>query len=400
MGTLLVASWTWLPSFPVAFVISILGAAAFIGWIFLDCSFPAVANIARQDVHLQFIQDGYLRRWHRREWYGTRLVVFAILAMVGGMASLAAIFQFAFGDAAQRSWTSGLLLAAVVTIWFLLVTQQNRLWWLAFRCRVARLEPAMKKAAAQLLSHWPETSVYLPGLGNYSVSSADPDRLLHADPTFMPQLWETIGGISRKQDCCLGFGISSYLHFIGTTLHGCRVEYRMNGWSPPSTDVIEDRSPRLTKTIHHEYEFPYGEPPWYLAFYSTAFEFKDEVDPDVLAEVAKRPPTTRLPHGGNRFRALREIEVMVWIFHSFPDGQRSPMFMDTRALPTGEVARLDYEPDPSQSTHCRLIPEEHAGLEDRLVDSEYRKDRDYAGYSIQLSYIDLDTAFEWLGAEN
>jgi hypothetical protein len=395
MCALLAASWPWLPSVYVASAISITGAAVFVAWIFLDCSFPTVAQMASQDIRFRFVYDVHLRWWHRWEWYGPRLLAFAIFAILGGAASLAAFFQFAFGGASQRSWASGLLVTAVVAIWFTVFMQYDRLWWLAFTHRLARLKPAMKTAVDQLLRQWPETSVFLPGLGNYGVSSRDPDRLLRADSSPVPDLWETIGGISRREDCCLGFGISSYMRLGDKTLHGCLVEYRMHGWSPPATAVSEVRSPPHTRTVHHEYDFPLGGS-WYLAFYSTTLEFKDEIDPDILAEVAKRPPTTRLPHCGNRFRALRDTDVDVQVMCSFPNGDRFPTSIDKCALPKGEIVRLDYEPEPSRSTHCTLIPENYEELEGRCVDSKHRKDRDYAGYRIVLSYIELDKGFEWL----
>ncbi len=78
----------------------------------------------------------------------------------------------------------------------------------------------------------------------------------------------------------------------------------------------------------------------------------------------------------------------------------SPMFSEQHTLPKGQVVHLDYEPDPAQSTDCTLIPEDRAGLEDQLVDSKDKKHRDYAGYQIQVSYIELDKNFEWLRASN
>jgi hypothetical protein len=80
------------------------------------------------------------------------------------------------------------------------------------------------------------------------------------------------------------------------------------------------------------------------------------------------------------------------------DDQPFPLSIDRRSLSKGEVVRLDYEPDPSRSTHCTVVPQNPELLEDRLVDSRHKKDRDYAGYSILLSYIELDSSFEWLGA--
>ena len=134
--------------------------------------------------------------------------------------------------------------------------------------------------------------------------------------------------------------------------------------------MTEERHPPHTKTVRHERDFPLGDQ-WYLAFYTFTLDFKDEVDPDILAEIAKRPPATRLPRRGGRYRALRDIEVTVQILHALSRRHSPlPMGLYQRTLPKDEVVRLDYEPDPSRSTHCTLVPENSAGLEDRLVDSQ------------------------------
>lgn len=398
MGDLLATARTCLPSLHVASAISFTGAAIFVVWIFLDCSFSSVAQMAGQDIRLRFLHDPHLRYWHRWEWYGSRLWAFSILACLSAAASITVFIQFAFGADVDRGETNGVLVIAVLAVWIGLFAMYQKLWWMAFRRGIIRLQPAMKMAVDRLAERWPEGQVFLPGLGNYGVSSHDPDHLLHADPTPVPALWETIGIVSRKKDCCFRFGIESYLNFGAESFQRCCVEYRMGGWSPPEMSVTEVRSPPHTRTVRHEYDFPLGDP-WYLAFYATKLDFKDEVDPDLLDEIAKRPPGTRLPHRGGRFRTLADTEVGVWTLHSMP-GQESPcpMFYEQHTLPKGQVVQLDYEPDPARSTHCTLIPEDRAGLEDRLVDSKGKKHRDYRGYQLQVSYIELDKNFQWLEA--
>jgi len=128
MGALLTTSWPWLPSLYVASAISFTGAAIFVAWLFLDCSFTAVKQMASQDIRLRFVHDANLRWWHRWEWYGSRLLAFAILAILSGAATLTTFLQFAFGAASQRTWTNGLLVTAVLAVWFALFVQYRRLW--------------------------------------------------------------------------------------------------------------------------------------------------------------------------------------------------------------------------------------------------------------------------------
>ncbi len=82
MSALIATSWSWLPSLYTASAASLVGAAAFVVWIFLDCSFPRVAQYVSQDVRFRFVHDAYLRDWHRWECYGSRLWAFAILAVL------------------------------------------------------------------------------------------------------------------------------------------------------------------------------------------------------------------------------------------------------------------------------------------------------------------------------
>ncbi len=262
MELLLATSSPWLPSLHLASAVSAAGAAILVVWMFFDCSFPTIVQMASQDIRLRFVRDVHLRYWHRWEWYGSRLLAFAVLGGLSAMATLMVFVQLALGAASERTLANTVLASTVLAIWIGLFVLYRRLWWMAFKRRIRRLQPAMKAAVDQLLERWPETDVFLPGLGNYGVSSHDPDHLLHADRTPVPDLWETVGSISRKQNRYFGFGVSSYTDF-GTetlTLRRCQVEYRMHGWSPPPMSVKVVRSPPVTMTIQHEYDCSLGGP--------------------------------------------------------------------------------------------------------------------------------------------
>jgi hypothetical protein len=388
MGALLATFWLPLP---FALALALAGAGFFVAWMFLDCEFFETARIAAQDLRLRFVHDPYLRHMHRREQHGPRLTVFALMAALSAIAGLAGFLGLAFGDAADRSRANILSAIAIAAIWFGLFTQHRRLWWMAFRWRIARLQPAMKTAATLLQKQWPGSSVVLPGLGNYGVSCQRPDTLLSADCLRFAWFRGAVGSIARKQDQCVSFAIEGY--------RGWSVERRKPGWSPPPVAVIEVRSPPHTRTVRHEYEFPLGDE-WYVAYYDRTLDFKDEVDPDVLAAITQRPPGLRLPHRGGRFRALADLDLKVATLHKFPFSDTpSWMGVDHRVLPKDEIVRLDYEPDPSRSTACHVLPENFAGLKDRLTDPRWKKHRDYAGYQVLVSYEQLDKDFQWLKAE-
>jgi len=222
-----------------------------------------------------------------------------------------------------------------------------------------------------------------------------PKRLLHADRTPFPYLWEIVGIISRSGEDCLRFSMDSYLHVSMDSSHHCYVERRHNGWSPPPVSVTEVRSPPSVRTVHYESDYPL-ESGWYLAFYKIELTFKDEPDPEIVAEVAKRPPGLRLPHCGGRFRARVDTPVQVWRLSYMPSGPVPMLIDEEHVLCKGEVVRLDYEPDPSRSTRCKVVPENYARVEAHCIDANAKKDRDYRGYELTVSYVQLDADFDWL----
>ena len=318
MSNWVAAFWSWLPSIGSAAAILVSSAALFVLWLFLDCSFPQLVSIAGQDIRFRFLHDAHLRYYHRWSYYGSRLLLFAILAVPSTIAACIIFVRIAFGGGMERSLTNVSLSIAVAAIWIGLITQNGRIWWLAFRSRVQRLLPAVKRAA-ETLQKWPSSSVSLAGLGSYEPPEHDSTRLLHADPTLIPYLWEDVGVISRSGEDCLRFSIDSYTHAADDSFRRCCIERRRKGWSPPPVSVTEVRSPPYVRTVQHESEYPLGNG-WYLAFYKTQLTFKLEPDPAIVAEVAKRPPELRLPHCGRRFRAKVDTPVQVWHLTYLPSG--------------------------------------------------------------------------------
>jgi hypothetical protein len=123
----------------------------------------------------------------------------------------------------------------------------------------------------------------------------------------------------------------------------------------------------------------------------------ESVDRRLEEEIASRPVALRLPRKGCRFRALRDTVVdVVTYFRGGDDGLFIPIQIKQGTIPQEEVIRLDYEPVPSESTHCSLVPEQYGELEMSLVDAEFRKDPEYSGFNFSVSYLQLDKDFDWL----
>lgn len=127
------------------------------------------------------------------------------------------------------------------------------------------------------------------------------------------------------------------------------------------------------------------------------YAFFERVDRHLKEEIASRPTNLRLPRNGRRFRTERETSVEV-VAYFRPPGVNLflPVEAKLKSIPRDQVLRLCYDPDPSQSTHCHLLPERYGELEVSLIDASTRSNPEYAGYDLSVSYVQLDADFEWL----
>src|SRR5690606_14003059 len=80
------------------------------------------------------------------------------------------------------------------------------------------------------------------------------------------------------------------------------------------------------------------------------------VDRQLNEKIASRPADLRLPHKGCRFRAIRNTVVDVATYLRSAEDLFIPIEIQQDAIPQGEIIRLEYDPDPSESTHCSLVP--------------------------------------------
>jgi hypothetical protein len=121
------------------------------------------------------------------------------------------------------------------------------------------------------------------------------------------------------------------------------------------------------------------------------------VDRRIEEEIANRPAGLRLPHKGFRFRVSRETVVDLATYLRTREADVFlPIEIKKHTLLRGQIIRLDYEPDPSGSTHCCLVPETYEKLEWSLVDPKFRDDHDYSHFNFSISYLQLAAEFEWL----
>src|SRR5262245_61224697 len=104
----------------------------------------------------------------------------------------------------------------------------------------------------------------------------------------------------------------------------------------------------------------------------------------------RHPPGLRFPHQGQRFRLRSSLGVAVGIWFNAPWSSGC-----TATLQAGEILLLNYEPDPGQTTGVSLIPERYDELEASLVPDKLRHAGPYSGYTVGISYVDLNRCFDW-----
>lgn len=180
---------------------------------------------------------------------------------------------------------------------------------------------------------------------------------------------------------------------LDLTLCDKRQEGRLDilpGWQHIATDVIIEPTPFGPKVV---LLFRNNN---IVELHAAAQARLAKIDADLKAEIARRPPGLRLPGKGSRFRALRDVDIEVCVNFRTGDDSVVPIHIERVVVPRGEILRLDCEPDTSESTHCIVTPERYDQLESAFVDPKFRKDSDYSGYSLSVSYVQLDADFEWL----
>jgi hypothetical protein len=275
-------AWFWPLSFGRAYFLSLIVLLLFVLWIVFDCSFHWIPPIVGQDLRFQFLSDPNVAGFHSWDFWGPRLLVFAILAFVALTATVMVFARILVGSEAERSIKSMLLATALVAFWLSLFASYNQLWWLAFRYRVLRYHDAMKASVAVLSEHWPTEKVALPGLGPYVVSGQDPN-LLFTDSRGNPftNFTEVFDRIGRRKNGDFSFAVQSC---PGTWIH-----YMREGRSPESyTSALPGSGSRLASyKLQHVTELRKN---WYLAQYEITVEHT-ATSPGNGKQVPTPPPT-------------------------------------------------------------------------------------------------------------
>ncbi len=217
-----------MPSFNLAYLLSLTVLVLFILWIFIDCSFRWVPWIIIRDFRLLFLDDPNLKEMHQWNIHGFRLLIFVVLALVGLTSTGIVFIRIIFGTETERSIKSMLFATALIAFWLSLFMSYDRLWWFAFKYRILRYHDAMKKSVAYLSDHWPTENVVLPGLGSYVVAKQEAD-LLYIDGSSSNGLTDFVESFDR-----IGKNNKGEYHFAVGSFPGWWIHFLKEGRTPKS----------------------------------------------------------------------------------------------------------------------------------------------------------------------
>jgi hypothetical protein len=205
-----------LPTFRTAFIGSIAVLLAFAAWAFFDASFSVVLG-----------PSSWTNLWRI---LGPRLLLFAVLALIGVACAVLVVYRQFFGDRQGRSLRSLLLVVALASMWMGLCVSYNGLAEAGLRWRIRRMLPGLKQDASILLAKWPTTDGELPFSGKYVIDKDRPDLLVslwafgpYAD---MFPFGETVAWIVKLDHGRLMIGVYPLVARIA------RVEYRPDETKP------------------------------------------------------------------------------------------------------------------------------------------------------------------------
>lgn len=244
--------WAALPSFGVAYVLSVVMLLTFVVWIVIDASFPYVLH----SIRIAFGGGNYSSTeaaLSACDVLGLRLPVFTIFTLVALMSLASIIARLFVGKRFGRSILGMTLATALVAAWLSLFISYDKLMCWGLELRVRRALPRFKKAAAHLLCQWPIQSGSLPEAGEYYVVSGSPERLfVPSAPSTRCVFGETFGPfIRRLKKGGIQFTLPYQCEWV--------IEYHPN--DGPA------RPYRLSGTEHEVVEAIDLEPCWYLVRY-------------------------------------------------------------------------------------------------------------------------------------
>ena len=203
----------YVPPSWLAYAISLSVLVLMVVWIFVDCRFHAVLGIAVADVRFHFLHDADLRELHHWEFFGPRLLLFAVLSLLALASTVIVFARTVFGSRMERSIKAMLLVTALLAIWLSLFASYDRLWVIAFQHRIVRQKAALRNAVAILSKEWPERNVVLPGLGNYEISDLGPNILFIEFPVMgwdsLTSCRQRFGPIRRGEQGDISFAVES-----------------------------------------------------------------------------------------------------------------------------------------------------------------------------------------------
>jgi hypothetical protein len=167
--------WRRIPSFRVAFALSVSAWLAVIGWVFIDRQFPVGPVFNAYYDAFEPEMPYRLPVWSYDDW---RLPVLGCLAIIVIGANVVIASRLFVGRAGGRSVSSFLAATALVAAWLSFFAWFDELQWRGFKFRLSQRIPELTAFFGQLRDHWPTEDGTLPGLGRYSIDKNERDTLV------------------------------------------------------------------------------------------------------------------------------------------------------------------------------------------------------------------------------
>jgi hypothetical protein len=301
-----------LPSFGVALAISITALIAFAAWMFVDACFPLTLEIVRVDLRLEDAPwlPAAGSAFHAWDAFGPRLLLLAVIAVAGLIATLMVFYRTLFGSAHSRTLRGMFVAVALVALWLTLGLSHGAIEESGFRWRLRRALPRLKQDAAVLLAQWPTTAGVLPFSGQFLTEANNPILVLLSDDVFA--ISETVGPlIQRMNDGGIKFDYA----------YG-NVEYHPGENQP--TSYTDPAAYAGLEALHAEYalqSYTELEPNWFFTTYEvTVREAADaagiQTDLEVALSIRRSSEiashATRQRAVGKILPASLALQVSVW----------------------------------------------------------------------------------------
>ncbi len=194
--------WLRVPSFTVAWMLSVAVLLALIAWMFVDASLRHAIDTSLVVMRVRPNPDYDLKSRVAWDQLGGRITLLVVIVVLGVAANAVVAFRLLIGRAGGRSILAYLAATVLVGVWLSFFLRYGELEWRGFTFRLARRVPELKVLFEQLRDQWPRADGALPAVGSYRLISKlpnEPDALLLTDTRPPFPIAEPLGPFMQRR---------------------------------------------------------------------------------------------------------------------------------------------------------------------------------------------------------